>query len=76
MTLTPEEFNKLTTKDDFSRLESKVDNLTDVVMQILTTLDSSTKRYKDVDTELASNQVAHDRFESRITNLENTVLTK
>ncbi len=70
MPLTPEEFNQLAHKEDIQRLESKIDHLADAFTQMLTIMDNSAKKSKDIEVELVSNQAAHDRFETRITALE------
>ena len=74
MPLTPEEFNQLAHKEDIQRLESKIDHLADAFTQMLTIMDNSAKKSKDIEVELVSNQSAHDRFETRITALENADL--
>lgn len=70
MELTPEQFNKLVTKDEFNRLEEKVDNLTDNVSRILTGVDGLAKKVDNFQSEMVANVAAHDRFEERITKLE------
>jgi hypothetical protein len=70
MTLTSEQFNKLVIKEDFNRLEKKVDRLVENMSLVLSAVDGITKEYKDHKVEHASNIVAHDRFESRIKQLE------
>lgn len=71
MSLTPEQFNKLVTKEDLrdleERLDAKIDKKIDI---ILTAVDGIAKKHKDFDTELAANQGAHDRFEARLNGLE------
>lgn len=70
MTLTPEQFNILATKDDLWDLESRMASkaeLHGVENNIINTLDAIVKMIKDFQTELASNQSVHDRFENRIT---------
>ena len=70
MTLTPEQFNKLVIKEDFDRLEKKVDKLVENVSLVLSAVDGITKKYEGHKVEHTSNTVAHDRFESRIKQLE------
>lgn len=74
MTLSPEQFNLIATKEDIDRLENKVDNLADTAQQLLTVIDGLAKKVDDFQSELVSNQVAHDRFETRVTKLEEVVL--
>lgn len=42
MPLTPEQFNKLATKDDIKELNAKVDQITDNMSQLLTAVDGLT----------------------------------
>ena len=69
MTLTPEQFNKLVTKDD---LDEKLKNMAtkEDVHKILAAVDGIAKKHEDFETELTANQGSHDRFESRIKKLE------
>ena len=69
MTLTPEQFNKLVTKED---LDDKLENLAtkEDVNKILTAVDGIAKKHEDFKTELASNQGAHDRMSETITDHE------
>jgi len=69
MPLTPEQFNKLVTKDD---LDEKLKNMAtkEDVHKILAAVDGIAKKHEDFETELTANQGSHDRFESRIKKLE------
>lgn len=73
MTLTPEQFNKLATKEDLKNLYNK-EELDYKFDKILTAVDGLAKEVRDMRSEFASNQVAHDRFEVRISELEERVL--
>ena len=70
MSLTPEQFNKLATRDDIGRVENKVDSLTSNVSQLLSAVDGLGKNVKDIEHAFVSNQAAHDRFEERLTRIE------
>lgn len=70
MTLTPEQFNKLVTKDEFNELKTDFKKMDGKIDKILTAVDGIAKKHKDFEIELAANQGAHDRFESRIKKLE------
>lgn len=70
MPLTPEQFNKLVTKDEFNELKEGFKKMDGKIDRILTSVDGIAKKHKDFETELAANQGAHDRFETRIKNLE------
>lgn len=75
MPLTPEEFNKLVTreilKEDLKEFEERIGSKIDEKMnQILTSVDGIATQHKKFDLEMVSNQAAHDRFEERIKGLE------
>jgi hypothetical protein len=76
MTITPEQFNKLALKEDIDQiLDAKLEaKLTPMKSEILQAIDSLAKSVNDLRSESAANLAAHDRFEVRITNLENKVL--
>ena len=69
MTLTPEQFNKLVTKD---YLEEKIKDLAtkDDINRVLDAVDSLAHKHTKFDQEMGMNQSAHNRFEKRITKLE------
>ena len=66
MPLTPEQFNKLVTKDD---LDNRLENIAtkEDVQKILSAVDGIAKKHKDFETELAANLGAHDRFDEKFT---------
>jgi hypothetical protein len=73
MTLTPEQFNKLLTKQEFE--ERMKDYYTKPEMdqkfdQILGAVDQVVKKLDTIEHAFVSNQAAHDRFEQRISNIE------
>jgi len=70
MPLTPEQFNRLVTKDEFNELKKDFKKMDGKIDKILTSVDGIAKRHEDFETELAANQGAHDRFETRIKRLE------
>ena len=75
MSLTPEQFNKLVTreilKEDLKELEERIGVKIDKkINQVLTAVDGIAKKHKNFETEMVSNQAAHDRFEKRIQGLE------
>lgn len=77
MTLSPDQFNKLVTKDEFNELkdavfamEEKFDKRFD---GLFTAIDAIAKQNKDAVAERASNIVAHDRFETRIGRVEKQI---
>ena len=72
MTLTPEQFNLLATKDDLKELEERLVSKDDFA-QLLTAVDSLAKNVMDFQAEMDSNQVAHNRFEGSIDNLNGRV---
>lgn len=70
MTLTPEQFNQLVTKQEHQQLEKKVDTIAENVEKILTTVDGIAKKHETFEQELAANIGAHDRFQADITKLK------
>jgi len=70
MTLTPEQFNKLATKEDLEKVEDKVDVLAENMSTLLTSVDGLAKKLDDIEHAFVSNQAAHDRFESRLERIE------
>ena len=70
MTLTPEQFNKLVTKDEFNEFKGEMMEMKGDVSKILTSVDGLAKSVNDIKTEMASNQGAHDRISDKINNHE------
>jgi hypothetical protein len=75
MLLTPEQFDKLVTKDEFNELKSEVSEIKVDVRKILSAVDNITKKFTDHEIEHTANIGAHDRFEERITKLEESKIT-
>lgn len=76
MTITPEQFNYLATKDDLRAIREEMATKKDVA-KIMTTLDSINKTLSTRDDEKTANISAHNRFqrtlddhEVRITKIE------
>jgi len=69
MTLTPEQFNKLATKEDLKNLEERVASKKDMD-NVLAAVDSVVKKLDDIEHAFVSNLAAHDRFEKRIARIE------
>lgn len=70
MTLTPEQFNKLVTKDEFNELKGDFKKIDKKVDQILDVVENIATDQKTTKQELLMNQAAHDRFDKRINKLE------
>lgn len=70
MTLTPEQFNKITTKEEFHELKKEMLEVKGDVKKILTAVDGLAKSVKDFKTEMASNRGAHDRMSDNINDHE------
>ena len=73
MTLTPEQFNLLATKSDLNDLKDGMvtkEEFTEKFDQILTAVDNLTKEVRDFKVEMASNQMAHNRFQGEIDDLQ------
>ena len=69
MTLTPEQFNKLATKEDLNNFYQK-DEMDNKFDKVLTAVDGVMKKLDDIEHAFVSNQAAHDRFEERLTRIE------
>jgi len=65
MTLSPEQFNKLATKEDLKDLATKTE-MNEKFDQVLTAVDGLAKSVKDFHPEMASNQGAHGRMSDNI----------
>ena len=76
MALTPEQFNRLTTKDEFNELRSEVQEIKEDVKKILHAVDGLAKNTGDIKEEFISNIGAHDRFEKRMTRIEKSLELK
>lgn len=70
MTLTPEQFNKLVTKDEFNELKDEMIDMKGDVKLLINAIDGLTKNVDDIKQAFVSNQAAHDRLEGRITKVE------
>ena len=76
MPLTPEQFNKLVTKDYFEeKLSEKLENMAtkEDVNKILTAVDGIAHKHQKFEVELAANVGAHDRFEKKFTKADKRV---
>lgn len=71
MTITPEQFNKIVLKEDLEEFVTKKE-IKELKEELLTVMDTIVKKLDKMDHSSVSNQVAHDRFEHRITKLETT----
>ncbi|MDD4610580.1 MAG: hypothetical protein PHU73_01295 [Patescibacteria group bacterium] len=69
MTLTPEQFNKLATKEDLKNYATR-DETNEKFDQVLTAVDAVMHKLDIIEHAFVSNQAAHDRFEQRISNIE------
>ena len=73
MSLTPEQFNKLVTKDEFVEVRSEFKEVHKKLNRIIEVLDTLVRKNEITDHELTSNQAAHDRFEMDIESLKERV---
>lgn len=69
MTLSPEQFNKLATKEDLEKFATKTE-MNEKFDQVLTAVDGLAKSVKDFHVEMASSQGAHDRMSDKINHHE------
>jgi hypothetical protein len=70
MTLSPEQFNKLATKEDLKYFVTR-DEMNEKFDKVLTAVDGVMNKLDDIEHAFVSNQAAHDRFEKRIERIEN-----
>ncbi len=70
MTLTPEQFNKLVTKDEFNELKREINESMVTKQEFHTVMDAIIKKLDNIEHAFVSNQAAHDRFESRLVRIE------
>jgi len=79
MTVTPEQFNKLVTRDEFSensaRTDERFDELNEKMDIVIGMLEKSAKKDADHETEHISNIAAHDRFQRDIDQLKTQIKT-
>ena len=76
MTLTPEQFNKLATKEDLKDLEEKIvskEEFREFKSDVLGAVDGLAKKFDNFSAEMAANRAAHERFEEAIDSLKNRV---
>ncbi len=69
MTLTPEQFNKLSTKEYLEKYATR-DEMVEFKDEVLTAVDMVVKKLDDIEHAFVSNLAAHDRFEKRISRIE------
>lgn len=55
MSLTPEQFAKITTKEEFNELKADVKKIDGKIDRLLGAVDGIAKKHKDFETELAAN---------------------
>jgi len=70
MTLTPEQFNKLATKDDLSSFKQEIKGSMVTKQEFHNVMDVVIKKLDNIEHAFVSNQAAHDRFESRLERIE------
>lgn len=70
MTLSPEQFNRIVLREELVEVKQDIKEL----KRVFDVLDAMSKKLDNIQIESASNIAAHDRFESRITHLEKTLL--
>ena len=76
MALTPEQFNKIATKEDLKSLEDKIDNKIDKkIDRVLTAVDGIAKKFDNHESEHVANLGAHHRFQNELDN-HNTRINK
>ena len=69
MTLTPEQFNKLATKEDLKEFLKK-EEFGEAKNEIFGAVDAVMHKLDNIEHAFVSNQAAHDRFEGRLERIE------
>lgn len=72
MTLTSEQFNQLVTKDEFNGFKKYVATK-EGISNLYDAIDAVMRKLNNIEHAFVSNQVAHDRYEARITRTEKHV---
>ena len=72
MSLTPEQFNKLATKEALKEFFTKSE-MNEKFDKVFTALDGVVKKLDDIEHAFVSNLAAHDRFEKRINRIEESL---
>jgi hypothetical protein len=75
MTLTPEQFNKLVTKDEFNEFKDEMLEIKSDVKKILSSMDTQAKVLSDIKEEQSAGIGAHDRFQENIDDHEKRIKT-
>ncbi|MFH1427108.1 MAG: hypothetical protein ABIG60_01090 [Patescibacteria group bacterium] len=70
MTLSPEQFNKLVTKDEFKEIKVDINEIKGNVRKLVTAVDGIAKKHDNFEKELISNQGAHDKFQENINSIK------
>lgn len=70
MTLTPEQFNKLTTKEDLNEFKQEINESMVTKREFNDVMDAVIKKLDNIEHAFVSNIAAHDRFESRLLRIE------
>ena len=74
MTINPEQFNLLATKDELNDAKEEIkEEIKGEINKVLFAVDAITKKFDNHNIEHISNQAAHDRFEARICKLEKQI---
>lgn len=72
MELSPEQFNKLVTKDEFYEFKEDMDEKMNIMISML---EKNSTKEKDHDMEHVSNIAAHDRFQKEIEQIKTQIQT-
>lgn len=70
MELSPEQFNKLVTKDEFYEFKEDMDEKINIMISML---ERNSTKDKDHDIEHVSNIAAHDRFQKEIEQIKTQI---
>jgi len=76
MSLTPEQFNKLVTKEEHNELKETIEGINNKIDTIIDIVENIATDMKNFREEQVSNQAAHDRFNDNFQAIKNKKIDK
>jgi len=74
MTITPEQFNKIATKEDVKQsIQESEERVRKDISGVLSAVDGVAKEFKDHKTEHTANLAAHDRMQGEINDIKDNI---
>ena len=69
MAISPEQFNKLATKEDLNELREELASKEDA-HKVLSSVDGLAKRFDTIETEFKMDKIAHDRIQKDVDDIK------